>query len=201
MPMFQDPPLILIVDDTPINIRLLAESLRQEYRVKVSTSGSEALEIVSAPESFPDLILLDVMMPGMDGFETCRRLRADEKTKDIPVIFMTALDSVEDKVAGFQAGGLDYITKPFQQAEVLARVETHITLRRKSIALEQALAENKTLKGFIPICCRCKQIRNDAGFWQQVDEYISEHSDATFSHGLCPACFEKEMHEIDHQIK
>lgn len=120
-------PSILIVDDTPANVAVLAESLQEQgYRVLVAQDGQEALERVQYV--LPDLILLDVMMPVMDGFETCRRLKALDSTKRIPVIFMTALSEADDKVNGFAAGGVDYITKPFQMSEVLARVHTHITL-------------------------------------------------------------------------
>jgi DNA-binding response OmpR family regulator len=89
--------------------------------------------------------------------------------------------------------GVDYITKPFQQAEVLARIKTHVMLRKRERQLEQALAEIKTLSGILPICAYCKQIRNDQGYWQQVEDYISQHSKAMFSHGICPDCYRKEM--------
>lgn len=190
---------ILVIDDQPGNLKVLFSFLKNHgFQVRIANSGEKALHIVEA--NLPDLILLDVMMPGIDGFETCRQIRANDKVADIPVIFMTALDSVEDKVIGFEAGGLDYITKPFQQEEVLARVNTHITLRRKTLALEKAMEEIKVLKGIIPICCQCKQIRNDNGFWQQVEQYISEHSDALFSHSLCPACYKKEMELLDDML-
>jgi DNA-binding response OmpR family regulator len=133
----------------------------------------------------------------MNGFEICRKIKADQNLAALPVIFMTALDSVGDKMAGFAAGAVDYITKPFQQAEVLARINTHITLRKREKELEQALEEIKTLTGILPICSYCKQIRNDEGYWQQVEEYISEHSKAMFSHGVCPSCYKKAMARIE----
>lgn len=127
---------ILIVDDTPANIAVLLEYLdRQGFTVLVSRDGEGALE--QARFAQPDIILLDVLMPGLDGYETCRRLKADAETREIPVIFMTALSETIDKVRGFRAGAVDYITKPFQHEEVLARVTTHLTLRR----LQQALVE------------------------------------------------------------
>jgi len=188
--------VILVVDDQPANLKVLLSFLQKhQFKTRIADTGERALRALE--QELPDLILLDVMMPGMDGFETCRRIRADEKSADIPIIFMTALDSVEDKVMGFEAGGNDYITKPYQQAEVLARINTHIGLRRKSLALEQALAEIKVLSGILPICCSCKKIRDDEGYWQQVEAYISKHSEAKFSHGYCPACGEKEMQKID----
>ncbi|MEB3219885.1 MAG: response regulator [Nostocales cyanobacterium 94392] len=128
--------LILIVDDKSHNIELLFHVMQiHGHRVLVANSGESALqklEIVS-----PDLILLDIMMPGMDGFETCRRLKADEKNKDIPVIFMTALTNTTDKIKGFKLGAVDYITKPFQQEEVLARVNVQLKLRNLNRQLQQ----------------------------------------------------------------
>jgi DNA-binding response OmpR family regulator len=116
-----------VVDDNPINLGVVGEHLEDhDYDVTVAQDGEEAL--TRAQLTRPDLILLDVMMPGIDGFETCRRLKANPATADIPVIFMTALTDVNDKVAAFQAGGVDYISKPFQIEELLARVRTHLAL-------------------------------------------------------------------------
>ena len=188
---------ILVVDDQPANLQVLFTFLKQHgFSVLVADNGHRALKALEK-EKKPDLILLDVMMPGMDGFETCRRIKENEAIADIPIIFITALDSTEDKMRGFKAGGLDYITKPFQQAEVLARVKTHIALRQQKLELQQALDEVKQLKGILPICCVCKQIRDDKGYWQQVEQYISEHTDVLFSHGICPDCYEKEMAKLD----
>jgi DNA-binding response OmpR family regulator len=183
---------ILVVDDQPTNLKVLLSFLQaHNFQIYIADSGLRALNILS--KICPDLVLLDVMMPDLDGFETCRRIKADERLAGVPVIFMTALDSVDDKVTGFAAGGVDYITKPFQQVEVLARIKTHIALRKREVELEQALAEIKTLSGILPICACCKQIRDDQGYWQQVEDYISRHSGALFSHGLCPDCYKKEM--------
>jgi len=120
---------ILVVDDVLQNIEILLQTLKQKnYQLSFSNSGVEALEL--APKLLPDLILLDIMMPEMDGIETCRRLKADEETRDIPVIFITAKADTEDVVMGFEAGGVDYITKPFNLEEVRVRVETHLRLRK-----------------------------------------------------------------------
>jgi len=128
---------ILVVDDTPANLRLLSELLTQHgYRVRPATDGALALKSVAARA--PDLILLDVNMPGMDGYEVCRRLKADEKISRIPVIFISAFGDTRQKVTGFEAGGLDYITKPFEAEEVLARVKTHLRLRKAEEALRNA---------------------------------------------------------------
>ncbi len=119
---------ILIVDDTPINLDILLRMLEDEnYKIAVTLSGNGALKI--APQFKPDLILLDVMMPGMDGYETCRRLKENEETQDIPVIFITAKNQTEDVVRGFDVGGADYILKPICYEEALARVKTQMKLR------------------------------------------------------------------------
>ncbi|MCL1472603.1 response regulator [Argonema antarcticum] len=138
---------ILIVDDNPANLGVLSDALGQEgFEVWVAKSGKKALERVKY--ALPDLILLDVMMPEIDGFETCRRLQANPETKQIPIIFMTALSDTANKVEGFQIGAVDYITKPFQQEEVLARVKLHLKvhilaekLEEKNTLLEQKVAE------------------------------------------------------------
>ncbi|MCD6387994.1 MAG: response regulator [Desulfobulbaceae bacterium] len=192
--------VILIIDDQPANLKVLLSFLKQHnFEVRIAENGDRALQVLDNYQ--PDIILLDVMMPGMDGFETCRRIKANKEIAGIPVIFMTALDSVEDKVSGFEAGGVDYITKPFQQAEVLARVNTHITLRKQKLKLKQALAEVKRLSGFLPICAFCKKIRDDEGYWRQMEQYITEHSEAIFSHGVCPDCAEEHYGDILRKMK
>jgi PleD family two-component response regulator len=146
----------------------------------------------------------------MDGFTTCSQLKADEQTRDIPVIFVSALDATEEKVKAFTAGGVDYVTKPFHPEEVLARVQTHLSLQslQKQLQeanarlqgqvrelstlntqLQEALDQVKTLSGLLPICANCKKVKDDQGYWQQVEMYVQEHSDARFSHGFCPNCF------------
>lgn len=137
---------ILIVDDTPANLQLLVNLLSaQNYRTRPVTSGEAALKAISMQA--PDLVLLDINMPGMNGYEVCRRLKSNPDTADIPVIFISALTEVEEKVAAFSAGGLDYVTKPFQMEEILARVGTHLALRRSHLALEQSLTRLRELEG------------------------------------------------------
>jgi two-component system sensor histidine kinase/response regulator len=119
---------ILIVDDTPTNLSILEEILDEDYFISIAQSGTQALEII---EKFaPDLILLDVNMPGINGFETCHKLKSQEETRNIPVIFITARAAPEDLIQGFQEGGVDYITKPFNHSEVLARVQTHLKIQQ-----------------------------------------------------------------------
>jgi signal transduction histidine kinase len=133
------PETILIVDDTPANISVLLDALAGTgHQLLVAEDGEDALEQMT--RSVPDLILLDVMMPGIDGYETCRRLKARPETRDIPVIFMTALHDTSEKVKAFGAGAVDYITKPVQHEEALARIQAHLTLRRLRRELERELA-------------------------------------------------------------
>jgi len=135
-------PLILIIDDTKLNIMVLGDMLKKHnYQVVAVHSGEEALAL--AEKRRPDLILLDIMMPGMDGFEVCGRLKKKDSTKEMPVIFISALQKVENKVMAFECGGVDYITKPFQEQEVMARIETHLELKRVKETLQE---HNKWLK-------------------------------------------------------
>jgi serine phosphatase RsbU (regulator of sigma subunit) len=144
--MTPEPKLILVVDDTPLNISVITGALKDSYRTKVATSGAKALAIAAAEEK-PDLILLDVMMPEMDGYEVCRRLKADPTTREIPVIFLTAQTDAEDETRGFQVGAVDYVHKPFSPAVMKARVHTHLALRetREKLA-QQLLAIQKELE-------------------------------------------------------
>ncbi len=133
--MHDDRPSILIVDDTPANIQVLADALRGEYRVRVATDGPTALDLATR-DGGPDLVLLDVMMPGMDGYEVIRRLKANEATRNVPVIFITAKSDPGDETQGFELGAVDYIVKPFHMPVVRARVRTHVDLKRKNDLLE-----------------------------------------------------------------
>ena len=138
---------ILIVDDVPANLDILSQSLEaDQYNVLVATSGESALKVTA--QTIPDLIMLDVMMPGIDGFETCRQLKANDATRSIPVIFLTARDELEGVLEGFRAGGVDYISKPFQKEEVLIRIRTHLERDRlgKELADLNAHLEQKVLE-------------------------------------------------------
>ncbi|MEM7738581.1 MAG: diguanylate cyclase [Deinococcota bacterium] len=133
---------ILAVDDKPLNLRLLRQMLEQEeFNVIDAEHGHAALELLAARETLPDLILLDINMPVMNGFETCRKLQADPKTQHIPIIFVSGVSELEDKIEAFQEGAVDYITKPFQVDEVIARVTTHLTLRNLRRKLEEQIVE------------------------------------------------------------
>jgi len=340
--MNTQPATILAVDDNPTNLQVLFKSLhRAGFKVLVATTGEAAIR--QAKLAQPDAILLDIIMPGLDGFETCRRLKDKIETKDIPVIFLSALRDTTNKVKGLKVGAVDYITKPFQQEEVLTRLQTHLTIRnlqkslqaqnerlqaeineRKRVEellrklsrvveqttdivvitnktgvieyvnpafeqetgytkvevigkmpsilksgehhqgfythmwqvalsgkvyqavvinkdkngrlyyeektitplrdaqgkithfvstgkditkrkkaedereklifdLQEALTQVKRLSGLLPICANCKKIRNDKGYWQDVAVYIRDHSEADFSHSVCPSCM-KELY-------
>jgi diguanylate cyclase (GGDEF)-like protein len=126
---------ILIVDDAPANIKILGESLRSDYKIRVATNGAKALGIALS-DNPPDLILMDIMMPEMDGYEACKKLKEDDKARKIPVIFITAKDQVEDETKGLNLGAVDYIIKPFSLPIVKARVRTHLELKRHRDILE-----------------------------------------------------------------
>ena len=134
--LISDKETILIVDDTPTNIQILAQALMKNYEIKVAVSGAAALGITLGKDK-PDLILLDVMMPEMDGYEVCRRIKQDPESWDIPIIFVTAKGEFADQKLGFDLGAVDYITKPFEIPLVLARINVHLRLKRKSERLER----------------------------------------------------------------
>jgi len=214
-------PSILIVDDTHENLKVLGNILKDNrYNVAFTDNGFQAIEI--AVKLLPDLILLDVSMPEMDGFETCLKLKGLALTQEIPVIFLTARTQTEDIIHGFEAGAVDYVTKPFHSRELLTRVKTHLELKRSKEALvtninelertnamlekshrelEQAMEEIKTLSGFLPICAQCKKIRDDKGYWNRLESYIQKHSNAKFSHSICPECSEDLYGKEDWYIK
>jgi len=185
---------ILAVDDDHDLLKLLSDTLTgQGYRVHVADSGEVAL--ASVVDNPPELILLDIMMPGMNGFEVLRWLKERDASCDIPIIFLSALNQTVQRVKGLKLGAIDFISKPFQIEELLARVQTHLGAHRLRVRVEEqrdelcsALAKLKVLSGFLPICANCKKIRDENGDWNQLETYIREHSEAEFSHGICPEC-------------
>ncbi len=194
---------ILIVDDKIENLDVLFTCLEEfGFRLMIARSAKEMLDRLG--RAVPDMILLDVRMPVIDGFTACSILKENGKWSEIPVIFITALSDTIDKVKGFELGAVDYITKPFQQEEVLARIKTHLTIERlkkelqaKNTELKEALDKIKVIGGLLPICAVCKKIRDDEGYWSQIESYISIHSDTQFSHGYCPECYKKQMEELE----
>jgi len=208
---------ILIVDDMATNLQVLGTILKEHgFHTNIARNGKEA--IMRAQKVCPDLILLDVMMPEMDGFEACKQLKNIEKTKHIPIIFLTAKTETESVIKGFDLGAADYVLKPFNSSELLARVQTHLDLKKSrdiidmknkdlldknnaliklNNELQKALAEIKTLKGILPICSNCKKIRLEntdprkQESWVMLESYIHRHTDAQLSHGICPECAQK----------
>ena len=197
----QDKLRILIVDDEPISIHLLTRALQGTYDIYTATNGIDAISQVQ--KVTPDLLILDVMMPDISGFEVCKNIKADERFADIPVIFLTGLDTQEGQLQGLELGGIDYLTKPINFTLLRLRVRNHIALKeqrdllvRQKAELEAALARVKQLEGIIPICMYCKKIRDDLESWHQLEAYISNHSEAQFSHGMCPDCFSARYPDV-----
>jgi len=192
---------ILAVDDEYINTQVIKSLLREEYDVLTALNGQDAIDQVK--RYMPDLILLDVMMPDINGFEVCKLIKADVLYADIPIIFLTALDTHDGQLEGLELGAIDYLTKPIKFPLLKLRVRNHIALKeqrdqlvRQKEELEAALARVKQLEGIIPICMYCKKIRDDQQSWHQLEKYISNHSEAMFSHGICPECAEEQMKTI-----
>jgi sigma-B regulation protein RsbU (phosphoserine phosphatase) len=193
---------ILIAEDDQTSQRVLQLVLSKwDYQVVESENGSEAWDVLQADQTM-QMAIFDWMMPEMDGLELIRRIRASETLSGMYIILLTAKGRTEDIVAGLEAGANDYVAKPFKREELMARVgvgrrvaELQQALALRVGELEATLAEIKTLKGLIPMCASCKKIRDDQGFWQQVEGYLMQHSQAEFSHGLCPECMEKHYPE------
>ena len=188
---------LLVAEDDPFYCRILGSVLGEEFEVVIAENGNRAWEILQA-ESAPRLALLDWQMPGMDGLEVCRKVRAHAAIHDIYLVIATVRQSLDDVLAGFEAGANDYITKPFHAQELRARlrvgrrvVDLQAALATRIAQLQDALSRVKQLQGLLPICSYCKRIRDDHDYWQQVETYMSEHSQATFTHGICPECYEK----------
>jgi CheY-like chemotaxis protein len=191
-PATLSPPLVLVVDDNPVNQKVLVGVLQSAGIGTVTAAdGLEALE--RAAKHKPDLVLLDVMMPDMDGYEVCRLLKRHVNTRDLPVIFLTVKSETADIVKGFESGGVDYVAKPFQSLELLARVRTHIELKR-------AREEIRTLRGIVPVCASCRSVRDEKGAWQTLEEFVRSHSEAEFSHGFCPSCLRRLYPDVADRV-
>jgi len=191
---------VLIADDEATSRRLIQVTLRGwGFEVLVAVDGDEALRILKEPNP-PEIALLDWVMPGPDGLEVCRRIRAALPNAPTYVILVTARGGLENVVQGLEAGADDYITKPFDPRELRARLHAGVRIVQLQKALleryrelEDALKRVKQLQGLLPICSYCKKIRNDRNYWEQVDAYVASHSEAQFSHGVCPECYEAHL--------
>jgi len=206
---------ILIVDDDE-DIRFLLKSYLE------SDGYNDILTVASAKEAFDmlekeganiqkengredpvDLILMDIIMHGIDGVEACRQIKGNVRLKDIPVIMVTSMKKVDYLKSAFDAGVADFVTKPVNRIELAARVRSILALKAemdkrkaREEELEKALGEIKVLSGLLPICSHCKKIRNDEGYWQHIEKYISDHSNANFTHGICNECLHQFYPEI-----
>jgi DNA-binding response OmpR family regulator len=193
---------ILVADDDPTSRSILGAVMKKwGFDLVVAVDGLSAWEALQRPDA-PRLILLDWNMPGMDGLDICRRLRGSQSRDPRYVILLTARGEKSDIVEGLDAGANDFVTKPFDPGELKARlavgqrvVELQAALNERIRELSEAIAHVKTLQGIIPICMHCHKIRTDKDSWQKVDCYIREHSDAQFSHALCPECLERHYPE------
>ena len=188
---------IVVIDDNPDNLRVVATMLTGvDYEIRPYLNGCSAIKSIRS--ALPDLVLLDFMMPNMSGLEVCQELKNDELTCELPIIFLTASNDREHLQQAFSNGAVDYITKPFDAFELLARVRTHVDLKRAKETqaklikeLQNALDHVKLLSGLLPICAWCKKVRDDEGYWEQIEGYISKHSEAKVSRGICPECVSK----------
>jgi phosphoserine phosphatase RsbU/P len=186
---------VLIADDEKVSRTLLGSTLTKlGYEVTISEDGAQAWEALKA-DNHPKLAVLDWMMPGLEGVEVCRRVRELERGSYTYIILLTSRDEKQDVVAGFDAGIDDYLVKPFDAQELQSRIavgtrilKLESTLGKKVSELEQALKHVRQLQGLLPICMHCKKIRADDDSWHLIESYVSQHSEAQFTHSLCAEC-------------
>lgn len=214
---------ILAVDDSPQAVRVIMNNLTPSYEIFFALNGVDALRVAEREQ--PDLILLDIYMDGADGFEVCRQLKKIPDITNNPIIFITGSSEEADHVRGLQLGAVDFITKPINSAVLKLRVKLHLQLKRTIedyqkenearkrtekelqlrvkesdeliVELKSALNKVKHLSGLLPICSQCKKIRDDKGYWNQIELYIQNHSDAEFSHSLCRECAMQLYPDLD----
>ena len=194
----------LVADDDRVTAEILSRTLKRwDFDVATVGDGARALAYLRAA-TVPTLAILDWMMPELDGPEVCRRVRRDLPLANMYLVLLTARESPGDLVMGLDAGADDYITKPFDAEELRARVQVGVRvlalqerLAERVAELQAALVNVKQLHGLLPICSYCKRIRGDDQYWQQVEGYIAAHSDAQFSHGICPTCYAAVSAELD----
>jgi DNA-binding response OmpR family regulator len=186
---------ILIAEDDPVSRRLLeAKLVRWGYEVVVTCDGDQAWETLQA-EDAPQLAILDWMMPGLDGLEICRRIRASRTLQGSYVLLLTARAGCEDVVLGLDSGADDFLSKPFDRRELQARLAVgdrvlslQGALATRVTELEAALARVRSLEGLLPICAHCKRIRHESGQWEPLEELVRASAGAEFTHGICPDC-------------
>jgi len=195
---------ILIAEDDVTSRTVLAGVLKKSgHEVVETVNGAAAWDALQQPDA-PPLVILDWMMPQMDGPEVVRRVRALQSSQPPYIVMLTARGEKADIIAGLDAGANDYLAKPFDAGELRARVEVgrrmvelQGALAAKVEELRQSLDQINTLRGIVPICANCKKIRDDQGYWNQVEAYVCEHTEAEFSHGICPECIKKLYPELE----
>lgn len=212
---------ILLVDDSELFRHALGGILEEAgYKdLKTFGSGVECLDYLKSDDRErsgvqADLLLMDVMMPDMNGIEVVKTLKSDPILRDIPVVMVSAANEEEKIKDAFEAGAIDYITKPLKKLELRVRVNSVLRMKRemdqrkshereleKTVdELRQAMSQVKQLGGLLPICAHCKKIRNDKGYWEKVENYISNHSRAHFSHAICPECTRKNFPDLADKV-
>jgi DNA-binding response OmpR family regulator len=195
---------VLVADDDRVAAEMLSRTLvRWNFEVAVVSDGASAWRHLEA-ETTPTIAILDWMMPDLNGVDVCRRVRAELPLANMYLILLTSLDTRKDVVTGLESGADDYVVKPFDPDELRARVHVGVRVLRlqeqladRVAELQVALSNVKQLHGLLPICSYCKRIRGDDQYWQQVESYIAERSEAQFSHGICPACFKDVEKQIE----
>lgn len=195
--------ILIAEDDFTSRSILLAVLKKHGHEVLATENGMDAWDVLQRPDA-PRLVILDWMMPGMAGPEVVRRVRGLQTDRPPYIIMLTSKGEKADIIAGLEAGANDYLAKPFNADELRARIEVgkrmvelQATLADKVNELQKALNEVRTLRGLIPICAKCKKIRDDKGFWQQVEVYVHNHTEANFTHGFCPECAGIMLAEIN----
>ena len=195
--------ILIAEDDFTSRTVLVGVLMKAGHEVTATVNGAEAWQALQQPDA-PALAILDWMMPELDGPEVVRRVRARPTDQPPYLIMLTTKGEKADIIAGLQAGANDYLAKPFNPGELRARVEVgrrmvelQATLAAKLEELRLALNQIKTLRGIVPICASCKKIRDDRGYWSQVEVYVQHHTEAQFSHGICPDCVQKLYPELE----
>lgn len=187
---------IVVADDDLVSRGLLESYLRYWGYTPVAVShGKEALELLKTADG-PRLAILDWMMPYLSGPEVCQEVQKLQQPVPPYLILVTSKADKRDIVRGLQAGAQDYVTKPYDAAELQARVDVgrrmvqlQALLGQRILELQEAAGQVRQLRGLLPICCRCKKVRDDEGYWSGVETYVTAHSEATFTHSLCPDCY------------
>ena len=188
--------LIYVADDDEINLKLIKTVLSQAgfTNMKLFFSGKTMMEDVT--HNPPDLLLLDIMMPGFSGYDVLEWIKQDPLLDYIPIIMITAAsldDNMEPLARSFELGAMDYISKPFSNLELVQKVKSALRMEKQRQALERAAVQIRSIEKLLPICSYCKKIRADKDYWQEVEGYISDHTDTMFSHSVCPDCYETHV--------